>query len=77
MKNIIKKVSLNLNEKDYERILNFIGSLNIEDIEKLVEEKNIKGNSKQIKSSLLALYYELDEQLNKTDDLNKYLNEEI
>ena len=77
MKNIIKKVSLNLNEKDYERILNFIGSLNIEDIEKLVEEKNIKGNTKQIKSSLLALYYELDEQLNKTDDLNKYLNEEI
>lgn len=77
MKNIIKKVSLNLNEKDYERILNFIGSLSIEDIEKLVEEKNIKGNTKQIKSSLLALYYELDEQLNKTDDLNKYLNEEI
>ena len=77
MKNIIKKVSLNLNEKDYERILNFIGSLNIEDIEKLVEEKNIKGNTKQIKSSLLALYYELDKQLNKTDDLNKYLNEEI
>ena len=77
MKNIIKKVSLNLNEKDYERILNFIGSLSIEDVEKLVEEKNIKGNTKQIKSSLLALYYELDEQLNKTDDLNKYLNEEI